>query len=394
MLEPPRPSGRDAYRVTLIRRGEAEKEMLLQRRHWPYWALLIVLVSLLGYLNAWESYASSYSGGKYNLDWGRALSWDMVGWNLWVALAPFALLLGRRFPIDRRNWVRGLLVYAPACVGFALAHSALLVLIHFFLIHGPEALPGFLANKQFVLLSDFLTSVIIYVLVLTFGHALDYYERYREGELKSTRLESQLAQAQLQALKMQLHPHFLFNTLHSISALQLEDVAAAQKMTARLGDFLRITLENVNTQEVTLGREVEFLKCYLDIERIRFGRRLTTSLDIPPDTLDAKVPNLVLQPIVENAIRHGIASRSAPGRIDISAGRVNGTLRVQVRDNGPGLSAAAGSVREGVGLANTRARLAQLYGDGDRLRLSNAPEGGLVVTLEIPFVTNGANGRH
>ena len=369
--------------------------MSLQRRHWPYWALLIVLVSLLGYLNAWESYASSYSGGRYNLDWGRALSWDMIGWNLWVALAPFALLLGRRFRIDRRNWRRGLLVYVPAGIAFALAHSALLVFIHFFVIHGPDALPGFLANKNYVLLSDFLTSIIIYVLILAFGHALDYYKRYREEELKSTRLESQLAQAQLAALKMQLHPHFLFNTLHSISALQLEDVAAAQKMTARLGDFLRITLENVNTQEVTLGREVEFLKCYLDIERIRFGRRLTANLDIAPDTLDARVPNLILQPIVENAIRHGIAPRAAPGRIDIRAGRVNGRLEVQIKDDGPGLpSAAAGPVREGVGLANTRARLSQLYGPSHDFRLSNAPEGGLVVTLEIPFDTNGARNGH
>ena len=371
--------------------------MLLQRRHWPYWALLILLVSLLGYLSAWESYASSYSDGHYYLDWGRALSWDLIGWNLWVALAPFALLVGRRFRLDRRNWLRALVVYVPAGVAFALAHSALLIFIHYFVIHGPDALPAFLANKRYVLLSDFLTSVIIYVLVLTFGHALDYYQRYREEELKTTRLESQLAQAQLTALKMQLHPHFLFNTLHSISALQLEDVAAAQKMTARLGDFLRITLENVNMQEVTLGREVEFLKCYLDIERIRFGRRLTTNLSIAPDALDARVPNLILQPIVENAIRHGIAPRSANGQIDISAGRVDGMLRVEVRDNGPGLpaaAAAAGPLREGVGLANTRARLAQLYGPGHGFRLANAPEGGLVVTLEIPFHTNGARDGH
>ncbi len=364
--------------------------MLLQRRHWPYWALLVVLFSLLGYLNAWESYASSYSAGRYNLDWGLALSWDLLSWNLWLLLAPPVLLLVQRYRLDRRDRLRALLVYVPAGALFALTHSALLVFIHFFIIHRPDALQSFFVNKYYVLLSDFLTSAIIYVLILAFGNALDYYMRYREEELKSTRLESQLVRSQLQALKMQLHPHFLFNTLHSISALQLEDVAAAQRMTARLGDFLRITLDNVNAQEVTLRREVEFLKCYLDIERIRFGRRLTTDLRIPPETLDAEVPNLILQPLVENAIRHGVATRSAPGRIAVSAWRENGTLRMRVEDNGPGLR--AGGTKEGLGLGNTRARLSQLYGLEGRLELSNAPDGGFVVTLGIPFNTNGASG--
>ncbi len=368
--------------------------MLLLRRHWPYWALSVVLFSLLGYLDAWESYASSYSGGRYNLDWKLALSWNLISWNLWVLLAPFVLLLVQRFRVHRRNWLRALLVYVPAGATFALAHLLLLVFIHFFIIHGSENLSGFLVNKYYVLLSDFLTSVIIYVLVLTLGHALDYYMHYREEELKSIGLESQLAQSQLQALKMQLHPHFLFNTLHSISALQLEDPAAAQRMTARLGDFLRITLENVNTQEVTLQREVEFLQCYLDIERIRFGHRLTTNVRIAPETLDAEVPNLILQPIVENAIRHGVATRTATGRIDVRSWRDGAMLQVQIKDNGPGLPAgtAARLANEGLGLTNTRARLAQLYGSNCRLELANAPEGGLVVTIAIPFITNGTHG--
>ncbi len=371
-----------------------EEQMKLPRRQWPYWALSIVLFSLLGYLDAWESYAASYSGGRYNLDWGLALSWDLISWNLWVLLAPFVLLLVQRFRVDRRNWLPALLVYVPAGAMFAFAHLALLIFIHFFVIHGSENLSGFLINKYYVLLSDFLTSAIIYVLILTFGHALDYYMHYREEELKSMGLESQLAQSQLQALKMQLHPHFLFNTLHSISALQLEDVAAAQRMTARLGDFLRITLDNVNAQEVTLQREVEFLQCYLDIERIRFGHRLSTNLRIAPDTLHAKVPNLILQPIVENAIRHGVATRAAAGRIDVRAWRDGDDLRVQIRDNGPGLPNGAASrlATEGLGLTNTRARLAQLYGSNCRFELANAPAGGLVVTLGIPFVANGTHG--
>ncbi len=186
---------------------------------------------------------------------------------------------------------------------------------------------------------------------------------------------------------MQLHPHFLFNTLHSISALVHKDPDAADRMIARLGDFLRLTLDTAATQEVPLRQELNFLNCYLEIERIRFHDRLTTRLHVEPQTLSCRVPNLILQPIVENAIRHGIGPRSAPGRIEISAKRDHGSLRIEVRDNGPGLPAISkpnGRAREGVGLANTRERLAQLYGGSHRLELKNAPDGGLVVTLEIP----------
>ena len=186
---------------------------------------------------------------------------------------------------------------------------------------------------------------------------------------------------------MQLHPHFLFNTLHSISALIRRDPDAADKMIARLGDFLRLTLENSGAQEVSLQKELEFLKCYLEIERVRFQDRLTTRLDIEPRALDAAVPNLILQPIVENAIRHGVAPRSAPGHVEISAKRGERALRIQVRDNGPGLSAITApddAFREGLGLTNTRARLARLYGAAHRFELEDAPGGGLLVTLEIP----------
>jgi sensor histidine kinase YesM len=285
------------------------------------------------------------------------------------------------------------LVYSLAGLFFALARTLLPIFVHFFVFYGTQGLSGFIKHKYFVLLSDFLVAIVVYGLILTLGHALNYYKQSRESQLKAANLETQLARSQLQALKMQIHPHFLFNTLNSISALQMEDIAAAQRMTARLGDFLRLTLENAGRQEVTLKQEIEFLKCYLDIERVRFGQRLTTDIQLDPATLDAQVPNLILQPIVENAIKHGISQRIAPGIIEISARRENGRLRVQVRDNGPGLRADAvdseGVLKEGVGLSNTRARLDWLYGSDYRFELKNVSQGGLAVSLELPLIKNG-----
>jgi LytS/YehU family sensor histidine kinase len=226
-----------------------------------------------------------------------------------------------------------------------------------------------------------------WVIVLS-SHTFNYYRSFRRGELNAAQLRTQLAQAQLEALKMQLQPHFLFNTLHSISALLNKDVEGARTMITRLGDFLRLTLENSGAQEVPLQQEIEFLNGYLEIERIRFQDRLTTNVDIDPAVLDVRVPNLILQPIVENAMRHAVATNPKAGRIEIVATARNGMLRIEVRDNGPGLplAPATSALKHGVGLANTRARLERLYGSNHRFELANRPAGGFIVTLEIPRV--------
>lgn len=185
-------------------------------------------------------------------------------------------------------------------------------------------------QRYFYLITDFSIALVFYALVLAFGQATNYYKRYREEELRRSQLEAQLTKAQLDALKMQLHPHFLFNALNSISALQMENAEAAQEITARLGDFLRMTLENVGAQEVSLRREIEFLECYLDIEKVRF-KRLTTEIEVAPEVFDCAVPNLILQPLVENSIRHGLSKQTAAGQINIRAGRENGWLRLGSR---------------------------------------------------------------
>ena len=230
--------------------------------------------------------------------------------------------------------------------------------------------------------------MLTYWAILGVSLAVDYYRKYRERELRASQLETRLAEAQLQVLKMQLHLHFLFNTLHAISTLMHRDVEAAERMLTRLSDLLRHSFESVGVQEVSLKQELEFLDRYVEIEKVRFGDRLAVEISVDPELLDARVPNLILQPLVENAIRHGIASRAAGGRIEIEVRRDNGMLDLEIRDNGPGLPAGDDGSEGigGIGLANTRARLKQLYGARHRFELSEAAGGGLAVNLTIPLV--------
>jgi LytS/YehU family sensor histidine kinase len=244
---------------------------------------------------------------------------------------------------------------------------------------------------KFYFIAKFHQNLMFYAAILAVSQGVDYYRKYRERELRASQLEARLAQTRLQVLKMQLHPHFLFNTLNAISALIHQDVDLADRMVARLGDLLRSTLESADTQEVSLRQELDFIQPYLEIEQARLGPRLTVRLEIDPHALDAAVPNLVLQPLVENAIRHGIAPRAEPGRIEIRARRDDGQLCLQVRDDGPGLPPdPAAPFKEGIGLANTRARLQQLYGAAHRFELCNGPGRGLGVTITIPFREAGS----
>ncbi|HEX8905333.1 MAG TPA: histidine kinase, partial [Longimicrobiaceae bacterium] len=225
-----------------------------------------------------------------------------------------------------------------------------------------------------------------YVAIVGAAYAFDYYRRFRDSEVHAARMDERLAEARLEALKMQIQPHFLFNTLHTISELVHEDPDAAERMIARLGDLLRLTVDNAQTHEVTLAQEMEFLEAYLEIQRTRFHDRLEVMVNVDPDTYDALVPNLVLQPLVENAIRHGTASLGGFGRILVKTVRENGMLRMEVHDNGRGPQAdTRPRQRQGVGVRNTRARLEQMYGPRARLELTHCPIGGTVAAVEIPF---------
>ena len=247
----------------------------------------------------------------------------------------------------------------------------------------PSFMTGFVGTFVFMLILGFHQGIATYFTVLGMQYGFRYYRQYQEREQEALRLElhtselkTQLVSAQLSALKMQLQPHFLFNTLNAIMVLVRQQKGRqAEEMLAHLSDLLRCVLEDVEAQEVPLRRELEYLQLYLSIEQVRFQDRLRTEIAADPAILDAAVPHMGLQPIVENAIRHGIGKSSSAGKIQISAARVNDMLEIKVQDDGPGLPDGDSSQGRGIGLANTRARLHQLYGDAAQLTGENGERG-------------------
>ncbi len=325
-----------------------------------------------------------YYSERQPIPYARAFLVQASACYVWALVTPLVLWIARRFRIDRENWMRKVVLH----VLFSVALVSTLIGLHFIvymLLSGRASsiTPLRLFGYVYPNLDRW---ILVYWFIFGLSHAFNYYSSYRKGELKASQLRTQLVQSQLEALKMQVQPHFLFNTLHSISALLSKDTEGARKMITRLGDFLRLTLENSGSMEVTLQQEIEFLNGYLEIERIRFQDRLTTDIKIDPAVLDVRVPNLILQPIVENAMRHAVGT-SHCGHVEITAAPRNGAVRIEVKDNGPGLQAdRAFEARrgKGVGLANTQARLVGLYGTSARFEMINRPSGGLTVTIEIP----------
>jgi two-component system LytT family sensor kinase len=369
-------------------RGELSEEKsrvgrLLEKRRmrnlgliWGIWTVVALFFSTQVYM--------MFFSGNQPIPYAKGFFVQASACYLWALVTPLVLWLARHYRIDRQNWHKKLLFH----IVLSVLLSSVLMVIHFVIymaIMGRtnRITPFWTFDYLYFNLDRWL---LVYWFIFLMSHALNYYHSYREGELKASRLRTELAQAQLEALKMQVHPHFLFNTLHSISSLLSKDTEGARKMITRLGDFLRLTLENGGAMEVTLQQELEFLNGYLEIERIRFQDRLTTDIRIDPEVLSVPVPNLILQPIVENALRHAIA-RANSGHVEITAVPRNGVVRIEVRDNGPGIeseSKAMGRASRGVGLANTQARLAGLYGSGARFELRNRPSGGVTVILEVP----------
>jgi two-component system, LytTR family, sensor kinase len=365
-------------------------------RAWVTWALIPGAWLVYALVMTTQTYFAYMREGYSVPFWGGAVLPSFIYSLYWIALTPLVLYLARRFPLDPARRRRNLTVHVFASLGIALfqriGYEGTVMALN-----ATDKWP-FSWGRLFQLTIGFFDyGLLVYWLILLMYQALEYTRVIKEEEVRASTLKTQLAEAQLQTLKTQLQPHFLFNTLHSISELIHEDIEAADTMIARLGDFLRLTLQNSGQQMVTLQKDLESMRCYFEIERTRFQEALTMQMEIEPQTLDALVPSFLWQPIVENSIRHGIATSNRPGRIIVRARLREGTLQLEVEDNGRGL--AEGGVipryKEGVGLANTRAILQHIYGSAHRLELANASGGGVVVMLEIPFKTmpNDGNGH-
>lgn len=367
---------------------------VIRHRNTLQWLFPSAICVLLGVVFSIQDYFLQARKGE-PVTWSYAFLDMMPFWFFWAALSPFIWRLSRRHRFERRRRLSSLLVHMPTSFILASVYPLLYILVSMASSVGATTPQVSGRLHFFFFINTHVFGIVIYWVILTIILTLNYYGQYQEEMLRASQLKAQLAQAELQTLKMQLQPHFLFNALHSVTALVLKnDNREAVRMINRLGELLRLAIRDTNTQLVALGQELEFTELYLEIEQIRFRDRLTVEIDIEPGTLDAEVPNLILQPLVENAVRHAIAPHSSAGRIEIVARRRDGKLFLEVSDDGPGLPVDwRDSQREGVGLKNARARLTQLYGDKYDFDLRNGKEKGAVVTLLIPFrMTDGAQG--
>jgi len=351
------------------------------------WVFLVA--TLLGLFSTAQAYRLTSLNPKAHVDGieiGSLLILNLTLWYVPAALIGPIFRIAARFRLDADRWIRSLAMHAAAAVMFSIVHVSAMMAVRVLL--WPELrlmTPArWLSYIQDQYLRNLDWSLMTYAAVVGLSYALGYYRESQARALKAAHLETSLMEARLKTLEAELHPHFLFNTLHAISTLVHTDPEAADRMISRLSDLLRLTFDRSGAAGVALKEELEFLQKYLEIEQIRFQDRLAVKFDIDPETLDTDVPRLILQPLVENAIKHGIGPRAGQGLVQISAKkRADGTW-IEVRDNGVGLSRnARARFTNGVGLSNTRARLECLYGSQHRLDFAEG-SGGLSVQMLIP----------
>jgi signal transduction histidine kinase len=350
---------------------------------------VFLIATVLGMFSTAQAYRLSSLGPRPALDEAELVPLLLLNLGLWyvpAALTRPIFSIAAHVRLDTDRWVRALATHAAAAFAFSIIHSTAMLALRALL--WPEMrkipAPAWLDYAQSSYLRNLDWALMTYAAVVGLSYALDYYRESQARALKAAHLETSLVEARLKTLEAELHPHFLFNTLHAISTLVHSDPDAADRMISRLGDLLRLTFDRSGAAGVPLKHELEFLQKYLEIEQIRFGDRLAVRFDIDPQALDAEVPRLILQPLVENAIKHGIAPKTEGGLVQVSARRQDADIWLEVRDNGVGLSRMARArFSNGVGLSNTRARLACLYGEDHRLDVSDT-DGGLAVQMRIP----------
>jgi two-component system LytT family sensor kinase len=335
---------------------------LLVLAGWTLLAAVFAVSSSLTYMLAYQP-----------PQWRLTLTMAATEWYPWAAMTPLVVWVARQWSLRRGWWMARAVALAGAGVPAAIVKVTL-----------TRMLRGLAGPGEYFLISNLATHYLIYWGIVGATHAIDNYREGREREVRASQLEARLAEARLQLLKMQLHPHFLFNTLNTISELVHENPESAERMIGGLSGLLRETLQAGIIDVVPLARELDLLQKYIDIQRARFGDRLEARIVVDRDeTRHALVPILILQPLVENAIKHGLAAHARAGRIEIRASRSGDQLIVDVQDDGIGFR--PGDARHGIGLANTEARLVELYGSAHRFEVQNVASGGTLVRLIIPW---------
>jgi len=348
---------------------------------WGELGLMFGAWTLVGVFALTQGWLGSLVGDRAGPG-AKEVAWTMESMWLWAAFTPAMFWLSARWPLERGQRAPNLALHAAFALGFAVLDVGADVVL------GP-LLGGFRGTLAQRFFAKLFINVFSYAAVVAIAHAVQYYRALNERREREAVLERQLLQARLQALEMQIHPHFLFNTLHAVASLiRVKEDQSAIKMLVGLSDLLRLALRNRDAQEVPLRDELDFVRHYLSVEGIRFQDRLKVRISVAPDvSLDTRVPHLILQPLVENAIRHGVEKRAAAGNVRVDVARADGMLRLTVTDDGPGPK-ASGNVnvngRRGVGLANTRERLAHLYGSRHAFDLAAGPDGGAVATVAVP----------
>ena len=362
----------------------ASTELVPLRPRWGvifgFWAAIwIVLAALRIAYIFWLDPEASRASRLYGLvDFG-------IQYVLWALLTPAIFRLSGRLPVTRQNWRRRVPLHFGIGLVVILPVMLIMFLLHNQYAHPPGDRHPWTATEIADLMVDYgyQNSLLFYAGILTAGLAFHYAHHFQRQQIATARMQAQLAQSRMQALRMQLHPHFLYNTLNTVSTLTNRDPRTARRVLARLSGLLRRALESTEEQETTLREEMRFTEDYLEIVRARFSDRLRIELSIDPKLEDALVPNLVLQPILENAVEHGIAKSLREGLIRVEAEHQEGKLRLRVIDNGPGLEGR--EPQEGIGLRNTRARIEELYGRAGALVLRDASGGGITVEITLPY---------
>lgn len=338
---------------------------------WAIW-LAVALVT------AFQTYAAGFAGGP-RLELGQALVNGLLWYSAWAVLTPGVVAVTRAFAGERRLG-RLLAIHLAFGLLFAVLHAALYSSINAIIYFRAPWAPWSNGLVIMKLATSVHVHLMIYAIIVAIVLGARAYRTMRDREVAAARLEAQLAEAETAALRAQLQPHFLFNTLNAISALVPDDPVKAQRLIARLGDLLRLSIDQHWSQQSTLADELDFTDTYLAIEEARLGERLRIVRDIAPDVQTVQVPTLLLQPLAENAVRHGIAPSITGGTLTIEAQPAGDMLRISVADDGKG----AGAIREGIGLGNARLRLRQLYGERQSLTIETAPGRGFRVTILVP----------